>query len=137
MPADGEVFEITHNFGDSPEPEKMPNRFGYSGDWPFDGRSITGTQTRKFMWVAVGQQSNLDAVTRALAKHGKIPEGQWLEAIREKFEPNGWRGIADASWVRPDVGSRRFPYLNPGGVPYFSCAGCEQAAGWRWLVEVK
>jgi len=135
--ADGEVFKVTHDFGNSPEPEKMPNRFGYSGDWPFDGTQLTGKQTREFKWVAVGRQKDLDAVRAALAEHGDVPEGQWLEAIREQFEPESWRGIADSSWLDPGVGRRGFPCLHPDGDPDFRWAGRERGADWRWLVEVK
>lgn len=137
MPSDGEVFEITHDFGENPEPNNLPNRSGYGGEWLFDGKPITGVQTRRFMWVWVGPQQDLDAVRASLTKYGTIPEGQWLEAIKKQFEPSDWHGIADSSWVNPTFRHRSFPCLDPHGSLSFCWANDYQSAKLSWLVEVK
>ena len=141
MPMDGVVFEVTHDFGENPEPEKMPNRFGYtSKGWGFSGRPIAGLQTRNFMWVSVEPRQNFDAICTELAKHGKVPEGQWLEVIMEQFEPDRRRAIADASWIGPLAGCRSFPcYIRPteGGL-FFICVDIKlNTLRLHWLVEIQ
>lgn len=136
--ADGAEFEMTLN-GDAPEnqPLEMVRRDGYSGRWKHSGPTVKGTQTQCFKWVAVGYQPNFDAVRTALAPYGKIPEGQWREAVKHMFESDGEhpRGIADSSWVDP-FGNADFPYVSTYGNSYFRWAGGDFRVAWRWLVEV-
>lgn len=114
--ADGVVFEMTLE-GDAPEnqPLEMVRRDGYTGEWKHNGPIVKGKQTRRFKWVAVGNQPNLEAV-RSILVSGKIPEGQWREAVKRVFEPDGEhpRGIADPSWKRPG-GNANFPYVEGVG----------------------
>src|SRR3989344_6033266 len=106
--ADGEVFEMTLD-GDALEnqPLEMVRREGYIGNWKDHGPVGQGIVPRRFKWVAVGYQSNLEAVQTALPPHGKIPEGQWREAVKQMFEPDREhpRGIADPSWRYPYGGA--------------------------------
>ena len=114
---DGVEFDMTLD-GDAPEnqPLEMVRRDGYSGRWKHKGSTVKGMQTQRFKWAAVGYQYNLDAVRTALTPHGEIPEGQWREAVKQMFEPDGehLRGIADSSWVDPNGGAD-FPYVNSVG----------------------
>lgn len=136
--ADGEVFEMTLD-GDAPknQPWEMVRRDGYSGEWKHNGPRVKGRQTRRFKWISIGYQPNLEAVRTALAPHGKIPEGQWREAVKQMFEPDGKhpRGIADPSWEDPD-GRARFPYVECDGRSDFRWADGGQGESWRWLVGV-
>src|SRR3989344_518010 len=96
MPGESEVFELTLD-GDAPEnhPIGMVLRLG-SGEGlipmesmnPFwfmvlhRGPVINGVQTRSFMWLSnqrLGRPKDLASVRIACEKHGKIPEGQWIE----------------------------------------------------------
>ena len=135
---DGEVFEMTLN-GDAPEnqPLEMVRRDGYTGDWKHSGPKVKGIETRRFKWVAVGYQPNLEAVRVVLASHGKIPEGQWREAVKQMFEPDGEypRGVADPSWRGPSSDAD-FPCVGRGGVSDFGWAGSGRSGDWRWLVGV-
>lgn len=139
MPKLGDVFEIIYDFGQNPELEKMPNRFGYKNEWLYDGIPSVGRQTRRFKWVKVGKQKNLNAVIAELiVRHGNIPSGQWIEAIIKLFEHDGiWRGIPDQSWTDKEDDSRCFPYLHPVGKPYLLWVGCDQDEEQYWLVEVQ
>ena len=134
--ADGEVFEMTLD-GDAPEnhPLEMVRRDGYTGNWKHSGPVVKGIVTRRFKWVAVGYQPNLETVRAALAFHGDIPEGQWREAVKQMFEPDGEhpRGIADPSWEDPD-GDVNFPYVGRVGNSYFYLADDSRGEDWRWLV---
>ncbi|MBI2053076.1 MAG: hypothetical protein HYT34_02420 [Candidatus Ryanbacteria bacterium] len=146
--ADGKVFEMTLD-GDAAEnqPIEMVRRDGYDNPsrWKHVGTRVLGTQTRKFVWVSVGYQPNLDAVRAACLKaagkldlNGRIPEGQWREVIKQMLEPDGQyhRGIVDPSWEDPD-GGILFPCVSSGGNSrfYWAVLGC--SGGWRWLVEVE
>jgi len=136
--ADGEVFEMTLD-GDAPEnhPLEMVRRDGYTGNWKHSGPVVKGIVTRRFKWVAVGYQPNLETVRAALAFHGDIPEGQWREAVKQMFKPDGehLRGIADPSWENPD-GYAIFPYVENGGYSDFRWAGLDLGESWCWLVAV-
>ena len=135
--ADGVVFEMTLD-GDASEnhPLEMVRKDGYTGAWKHNGSKVKGRQTRRFKWVAVGYQSNLEALCAALAPHGKIPEGQWREAVKQMFEPDREhpRGIADPSWEYPD-GRVLFPYVDRDGLSDFHWASRDRDGRWRWLVE--
>lgn len=137
---DGEVFELTLD-GDAPEnqPLQMVRSDGYGKveKWWHNGHIVQGTQTRRFKWVAVGHCRNFDAVEKALAPHGKIPEGQWREAVKEKFQPDGVypRGIARASWLN-SRSSALFPYVDADGDSRFLQIDGAFLDYWRWLVEV-
>jgi len=136
MPKDGEVFELTLD-ADNVDPLGMVRSFGYDPkNWMFHGTRLSGTITRRFMWVRVGHQSNLEGVRRACEKHGRVPEGQWLEAVKATFEHDvKWRGVADLSWELPD-GGRDFPCVTGFGRSSFRWAAYARGDGWRWLVEV-
>lgn len=137
---DGEVFELTLD-GDAPDnqPLEMVRRDGYDHPelWRHSGPTVKGAQTRKFKWVSIGYCETFDEVKRKLAKHGKIPKGQWREAVKEKFQPDGVhpRGSADASWVDPE-GLANFPCVITDGSSDFRWTGRGFGGGWRWLVGV-
>ena len=120
------------------QPLDMVRRAGYDPkDWQFTGKQVGETQTRCFKWVSVGYQPNLDAVRAECAKHGRVPEGQWREAVNQMFQPDGQhpRGVADPSWVDPNTDAR-FPYVLSDGFSNFGWAGGDRDDGWLWLVEV-
>lgn len=137
MPADNEEFDLTIN---PIAPLKMVENDGYSDykKWQFHGHEIKVSQTRRFKWVAVGYCRNLDEVREKLEPHGSIPGGQWREAVKATFQPDGQhpRGIADPSWESPD-GRRRFPCVGEDGDSDFFWAGRARREYWRWLVEVQ
>jgi len=120
---------------------EMVRNDGYTNwqEWRFTGREIFVPQKKKFKLVTIGYQLNFDAVTKELAKHGAIPQGQWRTAFKKAFpspDGKGPIGIADASWVGPH-GFVRFPCVDSGGHPYFHWTAFDFDDGWRWLVEVK
>ncbi len=143
MPADGEVFELTLD-GDAPEnqPLEMVRQAGYDNwqEWEHNGPAVKGRETRRFKWVYIGYQPNLDAVRAALATHGKIPEGQWREAVKKMFKHDIWRpcGIADPSWEPPRFGGSipYCPYISSDGSSRFKWVIDGFPDHWRWLVEV-
>lgn len=136
--ADGEVFELTLDF-DAPknQPLQMVRSDGYDGNWRHNGPTIKGVQTRRFKWVAVGYCRNFDELREKLAHHGRIPEGQWREAVKTKFQHDGVhaRGIADASWVGP-YARAHYPCVRSGGDSGFGGIGFNFDDDERWLVEV-
>lgn len=135
---DGEVFALTLN-GDALEnqPLQMVRSDGYGSGWRYNGPTVKGTQTRRFKWVAIGSCRTFDEVLQKLKPHGKIPEGQWREAVKEKFQHDGVRarGIADASWVDPG-GRATFLYVDSNGRSVFCWSDRGFNGRWRWLVEV-
>ena len=140
-PVVGEVFELTLDF-DAPEndPVQMVRADGYSNSekWKHAGTKPAGVQTRRFKLVEIGYQPSFDEVKAALAKHGPTPEGQWRNALKEKFPSPPGRpvGIADASWVAPD-GNAYFPCVSGDGSSVFYWAARDFGEVWLWLVEVK
>ncbi len=138
-PQVGEVIELTLN-GDDPKnvPLGMVRDFGYYSDgWKHKGKTVTGTQTRRFMLVKVGYQSNLAEARKALeTAHGPTPEGQWLQAFRAEYptpDGNGPVGIADSAWAGPR-GYADFPFVGSNGRPRFGWPGRGLREAWRWLV---
>ena len=120
---------------------EMVRNDGYTNwqEWRFTGREIFVPQKKKFKLVTIGYQLNFDAVTKELAKHRAILQGQWRTAFKKAFpspDGKGPIGIADASWVGPH-GFVRFPCVDSGGHPYFHWTAFDFDDGWRWLVEVK
>jgi len=145
FPALGEVFELTLD-GSAPEndPIEMVRRSGEVGfeKWQHKGRQINGVQKRRFKLVAVGSCDHFNLVVAILKEHGKIPEGQWREALIAKFQVvdcNGIVGIADDSW-RDRYGDFFFPCFNANSeqacVPFFDWTEGGFNNYWRWLVEV-
>lgn len=139
-PKPGEVFQLTIN-GDASEcdPIQMVCSDGYneSETWKHNGFKVEGQQTRRFKLVEVGYQPTFDAVQAELKKHGKIPRGQWREALKKNFPDAPGRpvGISDASWVLP-CGDPNFPFVNGDGGSNFDWAGGDFSEAWLWLVEV-
>lgn len=137
-PAVGEVFELTLD-GDAPEnqPLAMVQQGGYNGAWQHKGLLVTGRQARRFKLVQVGQQPGLVAVGVELAVHGRVPPGQWREALKATYRQDGQGpvGVADPSWQSP-FGRVCFPYINTDGSPGLALADLDYRKDWRWLVEV-
>src|SRR5438093_900459 len=93
-------FELTLD-GDAPENQPLEMVRRHPGIWTHKGATVKGIQTRRFKWVSAGHCRNLDEVRTKLKEYGKIPEGQWREAIKFTFFwPDGkhHRAVADASW---------------------------------------
>lgn len=141
IPEIGVEFELTLD-GNAPEnqPLEMVRKSGgyHLTEWKHKGPVVAGQQTRRFKLVQVGYQPNLDAVKKALALHGDIPEGQWREAFKRRFrrpDGKGHIGIADSSWVDPD--GTLFPYVHTDGRSDFDRAGGDLGGYWRWLVGVR
>lgn len=135
MPADGVEFNLTL---DPIAPLEMVRNDGYDPeDWSHNGLVITTPQTSRFKFVSIGCQPDLNAVIAALKQHGTIPGGQWREAIKKVFKPDGLhpRGIADPSWESPN-GRACFPVVGGGGGSRFGWAGFVHGEGWRWLVVI-
>ncbi len=140
-PAPNEVFELTLDFSARENGRlQMVRSDGYSGLWPWDCTEsrVVGTHTRKFALVEIGYQSSFDIVEVELAKHGVIPEGEWRNALKNRFPRAHGRpvGIADASWVRPG-GCASFPCVDHDGDSDFVWTDIDFSDGWLWLVEVE
>ena len=136
--ADGVAFSLTLD-GDAVEnqPLEMVQSDRYAGTWQHNGPTVKGRQTRTFKWVSVGYCDNFQELVAKLKKHGDIQEGQWREAVKATFEPDGEhpRGIADPSWVGPR-GRAHFPSVLAYGRSYFYWAERDFGDVWRWLVAV-
>lgn len=139
-PAVNQVFELTFN-GKSPEvgSPAMRESYGYNLEVrPHNGKAAALYQeTRKFKLVSVGRCANWEELTTKLATHGRIPEGEWLEAFKAVYsehDDNGPVGVADASWVDPDERAH-FPCIGWYGPWAFSWSVTICSANWRWLVE--
>lgn len=136
-PAPGVEFDLTLD-GDAREnqPLAMVSGDGYGGGWKHKGPVVKGTQTRRFKFVEIGYQPNWNSVVGELGKHGKIPEGQWREAVKKTYRTNRLSmGVADASWSDPGD-SRNFPMVHVIGGSDFHWTDVEFSESWVWLVEV-
>ncbi len=136
-PEVGVVFSRTMD-GDAPEndPNQMPRSDGYTDMRHTGNRRVRGAVTRNFKFVEIGYQPDWASVKQELAKHGKIPEGQWREAVKKNFRTNGRRmGVADASWD-DSRGDAHFPYVRDDGTSSFYWAG-SGFLNWLWLVEAE
>lgn len=139
VPAVGEEFELTLN-GDEVDPLDMVRRDGEDDweHWRFNGPRVTGTHTRRFKLVCPGYCRDLAEVKQ---KAGKLAEGQWREAFRQKYpNPDGLGpiGFGGSEWLDPDS-HRHFPYLGANIQPWHSYFPWDLygfAEHWRWLVEV-
>ena len=146
-PKVGEIFELTLD-GDAPENqplEMLPRSCYHLGQWEHHGSVVKGKHTRRFKIVELDYCRNFKKVLQKLAAHGKVPEGQWLQAFKHRhprLELGEEVSIADASWA-DWTGPTYFPFLD-SGFP-FNDRGpfvllCKinngNVAGRRWLVEV-
>ena len=140
-PAVGEVFKLTLD-GNAPEnqPLAMLKSDGYDSPerWKHSGKKVGGIETKLFKLVSVGYQPNFESVLRELRKHGRIPGGQWREALKRKFllPPGRFVGVADSSWVSPH-GDAHFPCVRADGSSGFIWVIDDFDASWLWLIEVK
>ncbi|MBI2552311.1 hypothetical protein HYW17_03385 [Candidatus Uhrbacteria bacterium] len=135
----GEVFELTLD-GGAPEnhPLVMVQDEPRAGEWKHSGPTIQGTPTQRFRWVAIGHRPTFADVRIMLKTCGKIPEGQWREAVARTFAPDGQhpRGIADASWIDPR-GLPFFPFVDAyGGGSRVREAYGDFVVSWLWLIKV-
>lgn len=100
---------------------------------------LAGPHTGTFKLVWVSNKDNLECVCRVLKTHGRIPEGQWLTALKTKFSKPGGRGpigIADPSWLYKEI--RHFPFFSEYYQEICFTAATEGLNdNWRWLVEVE
>ncbi len=138
-PKPGEVFELTLDadaLGN--QPFVMVHDDSYVNlDWRHDGRRLSGLQVGRFKFVQVGYQPNWAGVQNELLKFGKIPCGQWRQALKARFAfaPNCPVGVADASWVYPE-GKTSFPIIRPDGSSGFIWTdNHEFNEEWFWLIE--
>jgi hypothetical protein len=139
IPELGEVFELTLN-GDDVDPGEMVRNDRYPGSWDFLGPRVVGLQTRRFRLVNVGRCANLNEVRE---KAGKLAEGQWREAFRQRYpNPDGREpiGFGGSLWSN-NIGGCRIPLLTNYGDEWISRFGSASTAlhreSWRWLVEVE
>src|SRR3989344_4485364 len=85
-PKVGKIFELTLD-GDVVDPIAM-GCYGKPQDshsLRFTGAQILGKQTRLFTLVSVGHCYIIDEVRQKLVPHGRIPKGQWREALRAAY----------------------------------------------------
>lgn len=120
-PQDGEVFElsITEPFTGL----QMITDEGFTGTWRFTGQEIAEPQTRKFKLVSIGYQPSFEAVKEELARHGKIPQGQWRKAFKKGLPEDRRKlgrsrrclvGRSGRPRLLPVRGKRRRRVLPPG-----------------------
>lgn len=129
------VFELTYDGGASEnQPSAMAEEFGLRHSGP----NISGCERRWFKIVELFGSGAFEGVRADCARRGKIPEGHWLKAMRNKFiaPPGRPVGIADASWSSPEDGRPRFPFLDEKGVLGFTWSEFEFPDHWLWVVEV-
>lgn len=134
IPDNNVPFELTLNPISGLE---LIKEFGYFGEWIFKGKEAE-KQTKTFMLVNVGYCKDLREVKEKI-KDYEIPQGQWIKAFKDKFEPKGIIGIVDDSWVDPG-GSASFPVLREYGEAWYGLfvwAGIGRVGRWRWLVACK
>lgn len=137
-PEIGLEFELTLN-GDrqASQPLAMVYNYGYhEKGWRYNGQAVTGLVTRTFKLVSVGRCVNWNELIGRAKALGRIPEGQWLEALLAaypEYDNQGSVGVADNSWTDHYKRSR-FPALSRGGQPFFYWADTNYDARWRWLV---
>ena len=116
------------------DPDQMARSDGYPGLKYRGDMKVLGFRARSFKFVEIGFQPSFEAVTTELVKRGKIPEGQWREAVKKNFHANGRpMGVPDASWSGP-VDGWFFPCVGGSGKSGFSWAGSSFGGGWLWLV---
>jgi hypothetical protein len=151
-PAVGEIFDLEID-GNAPEVDPL-NMVLFNADvscttgrgWRFEGKSVKGKQTSRFMLVEPDDHScRLPQLKKTLRERGRIPEGQWLVAFMEKyqapicrFEEGYCIAIADDSWI--DIGARRrLPYLGEAilELDFEYAEVVDIRENWLWLVEVK
>ena len=142
-PAVGEVFELTLD-GDAPEnqPLEMVRRDGYANDWKHNGPVVKGRHTKHFKLVEIGYCKRFAEVLGKLGAHGEIPNGQWRESFKTKYngpDCKGHIGVADVSWLSEENEENVacFPFLDGNsGTSGFLCHDHYFLEAWRWLVEV-
>jgi len=147
-PKVGEKFELTLGV-DQCDPIVMVKNFGYNpNNWKHKGEKIPGEQTDSFKLISIKTiikpalkiafPVSLKNVIK-YSESGSIPQGQWLQAFRDKYpetDGQGSVGVADPSWVCPLVVAG-FPYVFSVGAPDFRWAGYDLFDDWRWLVRCK
>jgi hypothetical protein len=107
--------------------------------WKFVGQEIAAPQVKRFKLVTIGRCSDFEMVKTRLAARGKIPQGQWRDALKQAFPgavSHGPIGVADASWVEPSP-TMQFPSILDDGEAGFSHVIEMFDGTWRWLVEVE
>lgn len=145
-PKVGELFELTFD-GSAPEnqPREMINRycrenswmkFNTPDKWTHIGHIVSGLQTRRFKLVTIGPQPDFQSALSELARHGKIPEGQWSKAFNDTFESDKSCTVlfADPSWIHCDEGPRLpciYPVINYLGFDWTSLPFNDDL----WVVE--
>lgn len=147
-PVNGEVFELTIDGNASEnQPLEIARRedrhFGskkwqhVGKKWQHVGKLVTGTQTRRFKLISIVSCREFADITRELARHGTIPEGQWCEALQATYQHDkeGPLGVADPSWVNPGGGTC-FPSIISNGDSCLYWTGDTFSNSWRWLVGV-
>lgn len=143
-PKPGEVFELTLNASDRKnQPLAMARADGYtSRKLQYSGQKLSGKLIGRFKLVEIGNQSNWESIQGKLARHGKIPGGQWRQALKTRFVdvPGRSVGVADTSWSHgTPLGHRAllFPCVHHDGTSRF-CQAIDGSFGeqWLWLVEV-
>jgi len=145
----GAEFELSFNF-DETDPLAMIYRSdnfsemgGLGGGWQFTSTRPMGAQTGRFKIVSIGEQPDIASVIDALAEHGRVPEGQWLEAFVRTYqsaEKGALIGSPDASWKWLYNNVNFFPFLGSrehreSSKIRFTC-GYDFSISWRWLVRV-
>lgn len=144
IPADGVEFELT--MSKIIDPLEMVRAAGHKHElWKFRGRPDLIPRTARFKLVRIPCRMNFYNVPRSLIlmKYGFIPEGQWQEVFRTKYQLNDGRGpigVPNASWVHlydgvcfPILDGRRGEIWCPG----FSRVRDNYGIFWRWLVASK
>ncbi|MEK7606221.1 MAG: hypothetical protein AAB458_01310 [Patescibacteria group bacterium] len=155
FPQIGEVFELTSNSELSGiwmirhlEKPHDPSK------WRFTGTNIPEGMTKRFKLVEFGYQPSFAAVVKMYTKHGKIPEGVWMQSFYEIFNKGDYYlgylrgniGVPDASWERAEsvhymIGVIRgevcFPAIGQFGHWMFCSVDRHFLGDWCWLVEAE
>jgi hypothetical protein len=116
----------------------MVKNYGHNpAVWHHIGGQVEGHQAGRFKFVRVGPCATWGELVRKLQARGRIPEGQWIEAVKNilGLDSNGPIGVADASWVGPDC-CCHFPGIDLRGRSGFYRTDDGFHGNWRWLIEI-
>ena len=137
FPLPGEVFKLTAKSDITSISLVVECGYDPRG-WRTSAKTLRAGTTGSFRLLAVGHQTDLDAVTLAcVAKGAKKTNGCWLKVFDRTFRRNVQNqvGVPDASWKDPR-GNPSFPSIGALSGWKLRWDIFSRNSAWLWLVEV-